>query len=1198
MVYVYKETRVSLDWASEDRIVEAIVPDYDADEDAASTAEQPEPTTNGDLIKGGTDDFPHASLATSSSVLFRAIHQTPRTILWRVIGYGKTLVLMPLDVARPRDEHGTIASAYHIRFSRRIVPGCVTFYDLPETHTLVAFVLTAGNRLYTFQLRQSFFTATDEETRLPDGWCNVFQPVSLAVRSPHFLKAVSGDSLLVALQDGSMIRLDRLIQPRSVEFGYKEMSFSDGGYFSSIKNIVRWSGAQVRYGERSIAAATVVSAAVAYRYSLLFTVSINHQLRVWSMERGTVLGTYDLLNEPASSAPSIKNFLDPAPAHLVTVIENFPQTDYMFLLLTLSPAGSGTFKLWAGTDDDTAGFTRLIDLCPNDVLKLDPPTFNSLWVVADFGIAAFSPDDPNLVSMWLLWKSNTSSRMQTVTFKLDSMPTTFGNWVDASQEQLLVQKPRSPVGGELDELSSYWLDWIFQPGRFSDSVIDRAVEIFKKNFIAQGGKSADLEQPSSNDSRHSLVLIAVQAVVSLSKKQQQEEPNSEDAVWRDFDAQWSIFYKICTELDRSRIEGLSLSVDPASGLAFVANADTVTVVRKSSESESVSQNLATATTADLQLLYRNTPNPEKSIFSSNLVESVRSLILAARELKESLSPAAFEECVSALQDEVTRPLEADVFERIDAIYDRCFEGRLPQSHLDQVASIVAALRHSPEQTFRTVLHSIRHCERFGGSSRLTVFGEKLLLRGSQEVVHVNYSLLFELTLLLVLVHSSAVVEIEDIEPYNVLYLDLISLLREYNILAWLSKNSWTPTAEDVETEGNLRRTLGSIRRHHQHSLPQIHNFPVLQILLDEEGGPPPSIVGSGPTTLTSSIQRFLAATDLGNFSSAITLIASRLLRMNAIRLMGEFMPYLPSSPWGDYLKARMAVCRKEWKLAEELFKSSAPGIAAPHQPPVSSMDALFTPIELEYLCAGLSKFYFHVAEIFEHRKQYDEVVVFSELAYQALPPHLDEEGVLLRSDILARQFSAGLQVPNYGSSYSALISYSDKALQRQGLRSLIISMCEHHQAEAMCEFEFPGLHEAVDGVLEHQYEQIREVAAGGVPYHKIAYAWRMLKGNRRGAASVLYDQLKKLQGCLTNTQRYSGKEVRDAYLGLLNVLSLVPKEQAYVFTRLHAEQESSGVHFVDGMKLKRRVVTVDNIREEYQEEVRKTIEYLSGGVFF
>ncbi|KAF3939503.1 hypothetical protein ABW19_dt0207406 [Dactylella cylindrospora] len=1191
MVYLYKETRVSLDWASPDQVVEVSVPDYDASE-AGSINEEVDDAP-GVLIQGRADDFPPRLLASSSSVVFRAINQTPRTILWRVMGDGKTLILMPLDVAKPRKERGGVALAYHIKFSKRITPGCVTFYDLPDSNTLVGFVLTSGSRLYTLSLRETFFTAKSDAARLSDGWCNTFQSPSLSLRSPHFLKAVSGDSVLVALQDGGMIRLDRLVQRGG--FGYKEINFSDGSYFNSIKSIVRWSGAQVRYGEKSISAATVVSAAMTYRYSLLFTVSINHQLKVWSMERGAVLGTYDLLNEPASSAPSIKNFLDPAPTNLVTLIENVPDSRYMFLLLTLSPAASGTFKLWAGTDDGTAGFTRLIDLYPDDVLKLEPPTFNSLWVVADYGIAALSPSDPNLISMWLLWKSNTSSRMQTVKFKLGSMPETFVNWVDASQEQLIDQKPRSPSAGGLDELSSYWIDWIFQPGRFSDTVIDRALEIFKAS--SKDGQPMEIETVASSASRHDSVLEAIQHT-ARSKKAQSNEPSTEESVWRDLDGEWNTFYKICTELDRSRIEGLSLSVDPASGLAFVANADTLTVVRKSSESEWVSQNLATANTSDLQLLFNGIESGEKGLFSNNLVEPVRSLILAARDLKESLSPAAFDECVNALQDEVTRPPESSVFDRIDAIYDRCFEGRLPQSRLDHVASIVAGIQASPETTFRAVYAAIQNWQRFSGSSRLTVFGEKLLLRGSQEIVHVNYSLLFELTLLLVLVHSSSIVEIDDIEPYNVLYLDLIALLREYNILTWLSRNSWTPAAEDVESEESFRNSLAIIRRKHEDYLPVIHNFPVLQILLDEEGGPPPTVVGSGPTTLTSSIQKFLATTDPQNLSATVMLIASRLLRMNAVRLMGEFMPYLPNDPWGNYLKGRMAVCRKEWRVAEDLFKAAAPGISSPHSPPIPSLDPLFNPVEIEYICAGLPKYYFHVAETFENSKQYDEVVIFSELAYKALPARLKEDGVALRSDILSRQFSAALQVPNYDSAYSALIAYSDKALQRQALKSLVVSMCEHHQAEAMCQFEFPGLHEEVDDVLEKQYEHIREVTSAPIPYHRIAYAWREARGNRRGASSALYDYLKKLQGCLTNNQRYTGKDVRDAYLALLNVLSLVPKEQAYVFTRLHAEQESSGVHFVDGTKLKRRVVTIDNIREEYQEEMRRTFEYLSGGVYF
>lgn len=59
-------------------------------------------------------------------------------------------------------------------------------------------------------------------------------------------------------------------------------------------------------------------------------------------------------------------------------------------------------------------------------------------------------------------------------------------------------------------------------------------------------------------------------------------------------------------------------------------------------------------------------------------------------------------------------------------------------------------------------------------------------------------------------------------------------------------------------------------------------------------------------------------------------------------------------------------------------------------------------------------------------------------------------------------------------------------------------MCEHHEAEHMCEFDFPGLHEEVDSTLEQETEKLREVASASIPYHRILYAWRISKGNRRG----------------------------------------------------------------------------------------------------
>lgn len=67
---------------------------------------------------------------------------------------------------------------------------------------------------------------------------------------------------------------------------------------------------------------------------------------------------------------------------------------------------------------------------------------------------------------------------------------------------------------------------------------------------------------------------------------------------------------------------------------------------------------------------------------------------------------------------------------------------------------------------------------------------------------------------------------------------------------------------------------------------------------------------------------------------------------------------------------------------------------------------------------------------------------------------------------------------------------------------------------------------------------------------------------------MLYDYVKKLQASKTTASRYTDTEVRDIYVALLNVLSCVPPEQAYLFTRLQVDQNeragTGGVNYVDG----------------------------------
>lgn len=86
----------------------------------------------------------------------------------------------------------------------------------------------------------------------------------------------------------------------------------------------------------------------------------------------------------------------------------------------------------------------------------------------------------------------------------------------------------------------------------------------------------------------------------------------------------------------------------------------------------------------------------------------------------------------------------------------------------------------------------------------------------------------------------------------------------------------------------------------------------------------------------------------------------------------------------------------------------------------------------------------------------------------------------------------------------------DAAIQRSNLRSLVYSLCENSAAAELIELPFLGMHDMVDEALSQKCASIVDVNIG-VPWHKILYAWRIRRGDFRGAAAVAYQQLQKLQ---------------------------------------------------------------------------------------
>lgn len=168
--------------------------------------------------------------------------------------------------------------------------------------------------------------------------------------------------------------------------------------------------------------------------------------------------------------------------------------------------------------------------------------------------------------------------------------------------------------------------------------------------------------------------------------------------------------------------------------------------------------------------------------------------------------------------------------------------------------------------------------------------------------------------------------------------------------------------------------------------------------------------------------------------------------------------------------------------------------------------------------------------------------------------------------------------------------YTDSALQSAALAQLISTMIAHDASPQFLRFPFPGLANAVDAILEEKAHKTLDVHAGPA-WHKILYAWRLRRGDFRGAAAVLFERLQRLQrnsssrsahGAGVHSQQHGSEGLLDEYLVLMNVLACVGEGQAWVL----AGAEEGGK--------KRRVVTLEEVRRGYQEELDRRSVLESG----
>jgi hypothetical protein len=154
-------------------------------------------------------------------------------------------------------------------------------------------------------------------------------------------------------------------------------------------------------------------------------------------------------------------------------------------------------------------------------------------------------------------------------------------------------------------------------------------------------------------------------------------------------------------------------------------------------------------------------------------------------------------------------------------------------------------------------------------------------------------------------------------------------------------------------------------------------------------------------------------------------------------------------------------------------------------------------------------------------------------------------------------------------------------------------MVSQSQTAALLKFPFVGLVDEVDATLADLCHKKLNLGTGP-PYHQILYSFRISRGNFRGAASILHERLQRLKSTSSKVHDPSDESLSQCYLMIINALSAVREEDAYILAEQRID-DASKLPVGQGKKLlKRHIVTLDSLRKEYQAELDRVAAIEAG----
>lgn len=623
-----------------------------------------------------------------------------------------------------------------------------------------------------------------------------------------------------------------------------------------------------------------------------FAVSLDHQLRVWNLQTRKVAYMGDILNYEPGAGEVVKRVIDPSYSQLIKVYGD----DESALCVTYSPLGNGQFKFWnvQPAEEGTLGVT---DLFPDNTLEPQAPT-SDLWTLADFSVV-LSRTNINSFTIWTLWKNNTTYRVQKLEFQSASHARVRDAWADgwvAMAAETLRETPLPTVfHGDPSDGTDKWLEYILAPGRFARATIDTGLAIY------EGG----LGTKDSARRSGSLAERMCSSVASTASLGQASDRTMDFEQFRvATDMQWRRFYRLLIELDKQRGEALSLVMDPQGDMPWVVLADGITAVRDCSGLEQIWH------------------NPDATLSGT---EHVAALVTAAAALRDSLSDHFHYSFNAAIRGELfSEPFLVDPA-RVRGLYDRCdFANQIGDEEYNQVlVNLGGSFKDVTPQVYEALLMMMSGSEDVEKRPHvlpLAEFGNKLVIKGVQEITELHRNVCLDQLVLLVLIEAEVNHGEEGIQfETAAIFRQFIIMLQRLELINWLSNTQiCLPLARERSNSIIEKSDLA------KKPTPNTETITVLEGLLRHLFGLDTRSEESMSSAVTEVIIQI--CTPYSEYELPPAAIQCFLLKNGRADLAQEFSRFTAKDAFSTYVQGRACLASNDASTAAMLFKKAAFGI--------------------------------------------------------------------------------------------------------------------------------------------------------------------------------------------------------------------------------------------------------------------------------